>query len=118
MCAITTSRTPIGSPEDGFQDTVDLLVCELVRRQILFQHSSVSAETVGPCVAGQLGFLGLQLLQVFLSELQVLLGLLAFNTQLVNRLFACHIITSFLHLGIIKAPDFLRSRAFSLLKCY
>jgi hypothetical protein len=70
----------IGSPEDGFQDTVDLLIRELVRRKILFQHCSVSAETVGSRIAGQLSFLGLQLLQVLLSELQVLLGFLAFNT--------------------------------------
>lgn len=46
----------LGASEDGLQDPVDLLVRELVRRDILFQHSSVSAETVSALTAGQLGF--------------------------------------------------------------
>ena len=89
----------------GYTSTkrVKVRFCELVRRQILFQHSSVSTETVSASVAGQLSFLGLQLLQVFLPELQVLLSLLAFDSQLVNRLFACHVITSFLVSGHNKS---------------
>ena len=51
---------------------------------------------MGTGVAGEVGFLCLKLFQVFLSEFQVLFGLLAFNPQLVNRLFAYHVITSFL----------------------
>lgn len=59
---------------------------ELVRRQALFQHYSVSAGTVGSRIAGQLGFLGLKFFQVLLPELQVLFGFPTFNKQLVNRL--------------------------------
>ena len=74
----------VGPSEESLQDRLDLLCRELVRRQILFQHSSVSAETVSAGVAGQLGFLLFQLLQVFLSELQVLLSLLALDPSSVK----------------------------------
>lgn len=52
----------VGLSEESLQDQPDLLRRELVWRQILFQHSSVSAETVSAGVAGQLGFLLLQLI--------------------------------------------------------
>ncbi len=74
----------IGPSEDGLQNPVDLLVRELVRRDILFQHSPVSAETVSALAAGQLGFLLFQLLQVFLTHLQILLGLLVLMLETIT----------------------------------
>ena len=60
---------------------------------------------------GPTRFLLLQLLQFFLLELQVLFSFLAFDKQVFQRLFLWHIITSFPLLDIIKAPDYLQSRA-------
>ena len=68
--------------EDSSQDSVDLLVRELVWRDILFHHSFVSAETVSAGVAIQFGFILFQLPQALLTHLQILLSLLAFSLQL------------------------------------
>jgi hypothetical protein len=68
------------------------------------------AETVS---AGQSLFFTFQNAEILLCDLQLMLGFFLFGHQLLKRLFLCHGITPFLCPGKTKAPDFLRSRAYS-----